>query len=68
MKCIITGLETNNKWKNFPICREAVELAKDMEGEETFLGCNMRERLIILGQRWGDRVAEEADIAMENTK
>jgi hypothetical protein len=62
MKCIVTGKETNNKWKNFPICKEVIELAKLMKGENGFLDCSMRERIMILKQRWDDRVAEEAGL------
>lgn len=62
MKCIVTGKETNNKWKGFVVCKEVIELAKKMEGEEGFLGCTLRERVIIIKQRWDDRVKEEAGI------
>lgn len=60
MKCIVTGKETSNKWKNFPICKEFVLLAKQMEGENGFLDTTLRERLQILKQRWDDRVLEES--------
>lgn len=60
MKCIVTGRETNNKWKNFPICKEIVELAKNLEGENGFLDTTLRERILILAHRWNDRVVEEA--------
>ena len=59
MKCIITGAETENKWRGFPIKKEFVQLAKFMENEEGFKDCTMRERIIILQQRWRDRIKEE---------
>jgi hypothetical protein len=62
MKCIVTGKETNNKWKGFPICKEAIELARLMEGQEGFLHKTMRKRLQILQQRWQERVREEAKV------
>lgn len=61
MKCIITGKETNNKWRGYVICKEMVDLAKQMEGENGFLDTTLRERILILSQRWNDRAKEEAD-------
>ena len=29
MKCTITGIETNNKFKNVPVSKEAIEIAKE---------------------------------------
>lgn len=59
MKCLVTGVETNNKWKNFPICKEAVELAKLLKDENGFKDTTLRERIVILKQRWDERVSEE---------
>lgn len=60
MKCIVTGKETNYKWKGFVVCKEAIQLAKQMEGENGFLDTTMKERLRILQQRWKERVKQEA--------
>lgn len=60
MKCLVTGVETNNKWKNLPVCTEVIKLAKAMQDEEGFKGCSQRERIIILKQRWDERAKEEA--------
>lgn len=68
MKCYVTGAETNNKWKGYPLCREVVELAKKLEGENGFLGTTMRERIIMLQQRWKERVAEETQAKPVNPK
>jgi hypothetical protein len=61
MKCIVTGAETNNKWKGHPICKEVIDLAKSLEGENGFLDTTLRERIIMIRQQWRKRVAEEAD-------
>lgn len=65
MKCLVTGVETNNKWRGHPLCREVVEMSKAMENEVGFQGKNMRQRLIKLQDQWNERVAKEAGKAKE---
>lgn len=37
MKCIITGLDTDNKWKGFPISKQALEDAKETQKKDPWL-------------------------------
>jgi hypothetical protein len=34
MKCVISGVETKNKWRNLPISPEFLEMAKEMMVED----------------------------------
>lgn len=61
MKCLITGTETNNKWRGHPLCRDIVDLAKEMrKSEPGFMRSTMREALVKLDEQWKKRVNEEA--------
>lgn len=62
MKCVVTGKETNNKWRGYPLCREVIQMAKETEGKNGFQGCTIRERIIIIQRRWKERVEEEAGL------
>lgn len=68
MKCLITGVETNNKWRGHPLCREIVQLAKEMENQPGFHFKTMRERILKLGEQWKERVREEAKKAKQVTE
>lgn len=59
MKCTITGVDTNNKWRGYPLCKEILDLAKLMEDEVGFTNISFRQRLIKLSDRWAERKAEE---------
>jgi len=43
MKCVISGMETNNKWKGTPIAKEFMEAAKELRADRKFL--TIRESL-----------------------
>jgi hypothetical protein len=61
LKCLITGIETNNKWRNHPLCRDIVDLAKVMKAEDpSFCRLTMRQALVKLDEQWRARVEEEA--------
>lgn len=61
MKCLITGMETNNKWRNHPLCRDIIDLAKVMRTEDPdFQKLTMRAALVKLDEQWKKRVHEEA--------
>lgn len=62
MKCLITGIETKNKWRGHPLCRDIVDLAKEMRGSEPgFMSLTLREALVKLDEQWKKRVKEEAE-------
>jgi hypothetical protein len=57
MRCLVTGTETTNKWNNMPICKEAVDIAKDMRKEKPHM--TLRNCLRDLQKEWRNGVTEE---------
>lgn len=67
MKCIITKIETKNKWKNIPVCSEMVVEAKKLM--EQFPHLKRREALEKLRVAWDRQFKQKAlDYAKENLK
>lgn len=44
MKCLVTGIETNNKWNNLAISKEALLAARKVANENSSL--TMRQALV----------------------
>jgi hypothetical protein len=66
MKCVITNLETNNKWKDVPICTEMVAEAKKVMIEREM---SMRDALVFLQTAWNKQFKQKAlDEASKNLK
>jgi hypothetical protein len=69
MKCVISNVETNNKWRNLPLCKEFVEMAKDMVAEDASKWTDgkspmtVRMALLKLQEQWQ---ADKAKAAIHN--
>lgn len=63
MKCLITGTETNNKWRGHPLCRDIIDLAREMREELANGGrpLTTRQALVKLGEQWKKRINEEVE-------
>jgi hypothetical protein len=48
MRCIITGIETENKFKNKPVCTDAIKAAKKFQQLEPHL--SLKQALIKLNK------------------
>jgi hypothetical protein len=67
MKCIITKIETKNKWKDIPVCSEMVAEAKKLM--EKFPNLTRREALEKLRVEWDRQFKQKAlDYAKEKLK
>lgn len=65
MKCLITGMETNNKWRNHPLCKDIIDLARVMREEDPeFKKLTLRGALVKLDEQWRKRATEEAEKAL----
>jgi len=67
MKCIITKIETKNKWKDIPVCSEMVAEAKKLMLQ--FPHLTRREALEKLRVEWDRQFRQKAiDMAKEKLK
>ena len=60
MRCIITGMETNNKWKGYAICKEMVDTAKELIADQP-RRYTMRTALQHLQSEWRKEQLKEAE-------
>ena len=58
MKCMITKIETKNKWKGIPICSEMVAEAKKLMDQ--FPHLTRRDALIKLQAEWDRQFKQKA--------
>lgn len=55
MKCIITGIETQNKWNNYPVHTDAIHLAKEYREKH---GGTLRDALIRLQKEYKQKMEQ----------
>lgn len=44
MKCTVTGIETENKYKGIPICREVMDIVKNLRAKNPKM--SLREAIV----------------------
>jgi hypothetical protein len=59
MRCIITGVETENKFENKPVCTDAIKAAKKFQKLEPHL--SLRQALVKLDKDYFEMMKKEME-------